>query len=412
MAKEIVTNKTKKLRKYKKILIAAEVFAAMLVIAGCLIYFVPSVKLATIKFMAGNSFGRTVLGWFGKDAYEDNVQDKEFDSDKIVVNETVKKKLTGYKEILLIGIDSRGAEFDAGTNSDSMIVMHIDNDSGKVKMVSVYRDAYMEIIGKDGNSLGYYSKANNAYAVEGIQACINTLNTNMDLNISDYVILNFTGVTRVIDALGGIDVTLSQDEIYQLNQHLADTKLNTGLYAPNITTPGKHHLVGLQATTYLRIRKAAFTDPDTKEEIHDDYGRAARQQYVIKQLIESAKEAGLSQILEVADMILNANTDEARIIKTSMTYDEIMEMIPLVFDFNLDSGTGYPSKRDVSKVALDAGDAMIPMGVTYNVCVMQRFLYGTKDYTPSAKVQEISNSIAAQTGVEQLVYDPNETIEP
>lgn len=391
----------KTVRRLRGILIGFEVLFGLIVLLAGIIYFVPSFRNQAIKAMAGTNAGRTVIGWFSKSDYETNIQDKNFQDDKIVVNDIKKADLEKYTEILLIGIDARGDEMDDSTNSDSMIVLHIDNDTGKVKMISVYRDTLLEIIGADGQSLGYRAKVNSAYSREGVQACINTLNTNLDLHIKDYVVLNFTGVTKIIDELGGIDVTLNQDEVYQLNEHLADTKINTGLYAPNIKKPGKNHLVGLQATTYMRIRKAEYKDEETGEIIRDDYGRAARQQAVIKKLIKKVKEAGLQSTLNTVDIILSSNTEKDRILKTSMSFDEIMSLVPTLFDFKLAGGQGFPTAR----VGIDTeefGDALVPQGLEYNVLAMHQFLYGKDDYQVSDVVKNIDLSIQHDTGVAPL----------
>ena len=395
--------KYKNVRRLRGVLIGVEILIIAIFVLLGVIYKVPSLRNQAIKYVARTSIGKSIAGMFVAEDFESNVQDKDFNEEEIVTSDEVKKADIGdYKQILLIGIDARGDEMDDSTNSDSMIVLTINTKTGSVKMTSIYRDTYLEIYGSDGTSLGYRRKVNSAYANQGIQGCINTLNMNLDLNISDYVVLNFTGVTKVIDALGGVTVNLSQEEIYQLNQHLADTKLNTGLYAPNVTKVGKNKLVGLQATTYMRIRKAAFTDPKTGEVITDDYGRAARQQYIIKKLVRKVKKAGLQAALDTIEVILSENTEQNRILKTSMSFDEIMELVPTVFDFSLDGGQGFPSK--ISSASIGGQDMVVPTGLTYNVYALHEFLGYETNYQVSSTVERISESIAYETGIFQLEW--------
>ena len=396
----------KRVKCLKGILIGVEVLVAVIVLTGALIYFVPSVRSGAIRFLTGTSFGRSILSCFGKDDFEKNVQDNEFKKEEIVTNQIEKLSFSGTKQILVVGIDSRNQDVDeSGVNSDTMIVLNINSDTGDVKMLSVYRDTYLKIIGKDGTPTGNYSKVNSAYAVGGIQGCMNTLNANLDLNLSDYVVLNFSGVSKIIDALGGIDVDLTQDEVYQLNFHLADTKNSTGQYAPNVKKAGKNHLVGLQATTYMRIRKAAFKDPDTGEIIDYDFGRTARQRYVISQIVSKAKQAGVGQLLDIAQLILKNNGKEAKLLRTSMSYDDIIKLIPTMLDFNLTGGEGFPQDNQASINPLACGDAIVPKGLSHNLKMVHEFLGDISNYKPSDEVKEINNQIIADTGVQEAIDD-------
>jgi len=404
----------KTVKRFKRILLAVEVFFAIIVIGIGVVAFVPGVKNMLIKEMTGTSIGKMILGWFGRDAYESNVKDNDFDPDKIVTNAAVDpSKLAEYTQFLVIGIDARGSEFDSGSNSDSMIIVTINNKTDEVTMVSVYRDTLMLMVDDNGEIQdGYYNKANAAYAEWGVQGTINTLNTNLDLHISDYVVLNFAGVSQVVDALGGIDVTLTQNEVYQLNQHLADTKLSTGLYAPNITSPGWTHLVGLQATTYCRIRKTTYYDETTGEAIDNDFGRAARQRAVIMKLIEKARTMGLSQTLNVADVILKSSTEGNRIVKTSMSWDEIVTLISVAFDFNIGENQGYPLENVADYFAIPGFQTqpsiVVACGTEYNVIKLHEFIYGEKDYETSARVYLIDKDIQSITGVRPFT-DEQET---
>lgn len=403
----------KKVRIIKRILLAFEILFALIIITAGIIIFVPGAKEGLVKAMASSSVGRTVIGWFGKGSYEE-IQDSTFDPEEIIVNDNVKKdkdKLEKYTQILVVGIDSRAGWQESDTHSDSMIIVTINNETDEVSMVSVYRDTLMLMVDDKGViQEGNYNKANQAYFNWGIKGTINTLNTNMDLHITDYAILDFNGVSKIIDAMGGIEVNLTQGEVYQLNFHLVDTKLATGLYTPNVTTPGIKHLTGLQATTYCRIRKTTYFDEVTNEEIRDDYGRAARQRLVIMKLIKSAKTMGLSKTLDVAKVIFSQNKGNDRFLKISFTWDEIVTLLSVAFDFEIGDTNGYPEQVSggsyyIPSISSRQASIVVAKGTTYNVRKLHEAIYEGAAYTPSSRVTSIDSEIKALTGVEDYI-DP------
>ena len=123
----------------------------------------------------------------------------------IVINSGIAK--SGYRNIALFGVDSREGDLDSGTNSDTIMVCSINNKSGEIKLVSVYRDTYLDV------NDGHYSKANSAYAGGGPERAINMLNKNLDLDITDFVTVDFNAVIKAVDLLGGIDIDLTDEEV-------------------------------------------------------------------------------------------------------------------------------------------------------------------------------------------------------
>ena len=229
-------------------------------------------------------------------------------------------------------------------------------------------------------------------------AALNTINTNMDLDIRDYIVVNFAGVANIIDALGGIDVNLTEDEMNQLNYHMSSTMLSIGKRTSKVKEYGENiHLNGIQATTYCRIRKTAFYDPDTGAVINNDFGRAARQRSVIMKLVQKAKDAGVNELKEAAEVVFDQNKKGAKIIGTSFTWDELMNMMPIIFDFQLAGTQSFPSS--LSTGMLNSVSYVFIKGLSYNVSKLHEFLYGEKDYKPSYTVENIGNNIQAYTGV-------------
>ena len=135
----------------------------------------------------------------------------------IVINEEVKEKeettMKGYRNIALFGVDSREGQLDKKTRSDTIMIASINQDTGECKLVSVYRDTYLNL-GNDS-----YNKCNAAYAKGGPEQAINMLNMNLDMNITDFVTVGFAGLTDTIDALGGIQIDVHENEIQHLNNY-------------------------------------------------------------------------------------------------------------------------------------------------------------------------------------------------
>ena len=347
----------------------------------------------------------TFINYTTKDDYEQNVQDTDYNKENINQNEGLNGNVETYRNIALFGIDSRGSEFDDSTHSDTIIIVSINNKTGEVKMASLYRDTMLKIVDKDGDVS--YTKANAAFFKGGPECAINMLNTNLDLNITDYAVVNFTGLTKIIDALDGIDVTLTDDEMNYVNGYLTETRLITGLDAPDLTHSGQVHLSGLQATAYCRIRYVTFYDEDGQKYYYD-MGRTARQRSVIKKVVEKAKDAGVGQVLQIADSILHYNTADEKIITTSLSLDEVMDLIPTLLKFTLSDNTGFPFTCDTPKI--NGASMVVAQGLEYNVSKLHKFLFGEENYQPSETVKTISDYLINYTGISTVKLD--EDIEP
>ncbi len=399
----------KSIKRWKKIILTLEILFGVLVLTLGIIMFVPNAKIAMVKMLASTSIGKSILSKFGSDSYQNSVFDKNFDGNKLKTNDLAYNYSEEYTNFVLFGVDSRAGEVDT-SNSDSILIVSIHNTSGKVKMVSVYRDTLLGIYDSDGNLESHF-KVNSAYSNGGPEAAINTLNKNLDLNITDYVTVNFSGVAEIIDTLGGIKVNLTDAEVAQLNQHLKSTISSTGQYAPPIQSSGKNiKLNGIQATTYCRIRKATFYDPETGEAVRDDFGRAARQRLVIMKLVERAKKSGMQQLTEMVSTVLNEDAGDNQIISTSMTFDEIINLIPVVLDFELSGSEGFPST--LTTKTIDNASYVIPSGLSSNVSELHKYLYNEKGYKPTDNVDSVGAYIAGYTGVydDSTGYTPTDNL--
>ncbi|MBR5515679.1 MAG: LCP family protein [Clostridia bacterium] len=355
-----------------------------------------SFKINMIKEMSKSQFLRNLIAVKLENDYVEKFQDTDFNEADIVVDEVVKKKLKGYKNIALFGFDARDNTFDSGTRSDTIIIVSINNETGAVKMVSVYRDCYLKIFDENGST--NYFKVNSAFSKGGAQAAISTLNANLDLNITDYIMVNFAGLTEIVDIMDGVDINITDAELELINLYSTEMCEVTGDKYKPLKKSGNVHLNGVQATAYCRIRYVAFYDASGNV-LKDDFGRTARQRLVMEKLIAKAKSSGVKKLLSLTETIMNLNTAKQTYLKTSLDYDEIMDFVPILIDYNLDSSGAFP--YTISTPTVDGASLVVAKGLAYNVSVLHKNLFGDENYEPSASVVEISEYIEDYTDVHE-----------
>ena len=316
-----------------------------------------------------------------------DIQETDLQEQDIVTNDQA-PQMTGYTTYALFGLDHRSRNEKLNTeNSDTIIVASINNDTKAVKLVSVYRDTLLNV--KDDT----YSKANAAYALGGPAQAVNMLNTNLDLNITDYVSIDFDALVTVVDCLGGLDIPLSYAEIVHMNNYCVETAEETGKSYTPVELPepkpedqeaivGTYHLNGVQATSYCRIRYTASLD----------MGRTERQRRVIQMIVDKAKKAGLSTIFDIMDQVFP-------MVKTSVSKTEILKLIPAMIGYCIDETTGFPQDY---KFATVKGSVIVPTTLDSNVLKLHQFLYGNTNYTPTQDVLNKSAQIAAIVGGGQV----------
>ena len=309
----------------------------------------------------------------------DKIQKPKVEQDQIEVNESLQEStmetMKGYTTVALFGLDTREAgQLGSGNRSDTIIIASINNDTKEVKLVSVYRDTYLNLTN------GKYNKCNGAYSAGGPAQAISMLNTNLDLDIEYYVSVDFAALTKTVDLLGGIDIDVDDTEIEHLNNYIVETSKVTGIQTKPLTHTGLQTLDGVQATSYCRIRYTAG----------DDFKRTERQREVIMQLVSKAKKMDISKVNDIIDAVFP-------LIATNYTNDELVAMAPQLLTYDIVDTTGFPFDKANATVK-GKGSCVVPVNLEENVKQLHEYLFGNSDYQPSNEVTEISSKINSETG--------------
>lgn len=303
----------------------------------------------------------------------------ELNFENIGINKGVAENqvMKGYTTIALIGLD-KDSSLKQG-NSDTMIIASINNDTKKVKLVSVYRDTYLRV-GEDKEGNGIYNKANSAYAKGGSEQMISMMNKNLDLNVTDFVSVDFSAVAETAELLGGIDMELKEEEVEHLNNYCVETSEVTGMdYEPLEKKAGVHHLNGVQTVAYARIRYTAG----------NDMRRAARQREVIYKLVEKAKNADIATLNKIVDKVFP-------MVYTSLTKADIISMGMSMLSYDIEDQMGFPVDHllgEKVKIALNGLDCVVPVTLESNVIKLHEFLYPEDAYMPSEELKAYSQKI-------------------
>lgn len=297
------------------------------------------------------------------------------DKDNIGINDGV--SLDNFRNIALLGVDSVEDDYGVGNRTDCIIIASVNKKTSEVKMFSIYRDTYVEIPGKG------LDKINHAYAEGGPELALNAINSNLDLNVSEFVVVNFNSVADMVDSLGGVEMDIEKDEVNFLNSHAKDTAKKMGVNAPaNITKTGKQTLNGIQAVGYSRIRSTEGLD----------YKRTERMRDVILAMFSKVKTKNVFELNNILNEILPEIT-------TSLTTNEIISLLPNLASFNVTESLGWPyATKPYDEYGPWYG---VPVTLETNVVELHKEVFGQENYEPSQKVKEVSEKIINKTGYKE-----------
>lgn len=316
--------------------------------------------------VAGYTF---VNGKIGK------MQKENIDTTAVGINEETKQELKGYRNIALLGIDSRADDYGLGNRSDCMMIASINQETNEIKLISVYRDTYVYVM---ENGTKRLDKITHAYSYGGAQNTLKSLNEAMDLNITEFVTVNFDAVIAAVDSLGGVYIDIDNSEIKYINDYIDATSQSSGIKSTHVTKTGRQKLDGVQAVAYSRIRYTSG----------GDYKRTERMRTVVEAMLSKAKTLNVGQLNSFADTILPK-------IRTNISTSEIWGLIPKLASFKVTESIGWP--YDTKGITLDRWYG-VPVTLQNNVERLHKEAFEQEDYEASDTVKEMSAAIIKKTG--------------
>ncbi len=285
------------------------------------------------------------------------LQQVDIKEDELMVSTQAEANLSNYRNIAIFGIDSRENTYEKGNRSDCIIIASINNTTKEVKLASVYRDTYVQI---EGHGL---DKITHAYSYGSAPLAIATLNTNLDLNIKEFITVNFDAVKEIIDSIGGISMPITAEEVSHI---------------PGINKAGTYQLTGEQALAYARIRYATG----------GDYKRTERMRDVLTAVANKVKTFDISRLNKLVDTLLPK-------VYTNIKASDIFSMFPSIPSFKITQSLGWP--YETKGITMDRWYG-IPITLEKNVTKLHQEMFEENDYQPSETVRTISNKIIEKTG--------------
>lgn len=314
-----------------------------------------------------NKLGKLNYETISKDANDLGISSENADK---------KSEMSKYRNIALLGLDSRYDTYDEDYRTDCIMIASINQETNEVTLYSIYRDTYVQMT-LDGTTK--FDKINHAY-YNGVQNTIKTINENLDLNISEYVTVDFNAVSDLVDSVGGIDINIDNEEIQYINNYIKDVTKVTGKTADKITKTGVNHLNGVQAVSYCRIRYTTGKD----------YKRTERMRTVLEKVFEKAKKKSIPELNSILETMLPK-------IRTNLTAMDITSLIPTMLNITIKESFGWPYKTTGVWMR---GDFYGPASsLESNVKKLHKEVYGQEDYEVPDNIKEISNQIIKETGV-------------
>ncbi len=308
---------------------------------------------------------------------EEGIHKVEIPEEDITINEQVQENenLEKYRTIALFGLDSTVGELKSNTRSDTIMIASVNNETKEVRLMSVYRDTYLNL----GNDT--YNKCNAAYAKGGPKQAINMLNMNLDLDITDFVAVGFKGVVDVVDAIGGIYIDIDSAELKHINNYQISISENLKTNYVPVKETGYQLLDGLQATAYCRIRYTAG----------DDFKRTERQREVLQAILKEAKDLDVATLTKIANNVFGN-------VYTSVDISEILALLSDLTAYEVIDEGGFPSKDFRTGATIGGiGDSVICTDLEEAVVDFHKRFFADEEYEVSEELRKISQTIHANT---------------
>lgn len=324
--------------------------------------------------LGGTFLAVAVIGMVILASKMNKLKSVKLNTDKLNISDEVQHE-EGYTNVALFGLDSRENDLGKGNRSDTIMIASLNNDTKEVKLVSIYRDTLLEL--DDGS----YNKANAAYAFGGPEGAVSLINRNLDMNIEKYVTVNFNALVDVIDAVGGLDLELTHDEVVHMNNYCVETSKVTGKSYEKIEpeVEGTYHLNGVQAVSYSRIRYTAG----------GDFKRAERQRLVLQKIADKVQNMSVGIVNKIIDSVFPQ-------ISTNFTLAEMIGYAKNLTKYKLGDSIGFPADNTTDMLN-EVGSVVIPDTLSSNVMEVHKFLFGNDGYTVSSTITSVENGIAEKS---------------
>lgn len=307
------------------------------------------------------------------------IKHEDINTDDLGISE--QQKNSKFRNIAILGIDSRYNDYEDFARTDCIMIASINKDNNNINLFSIYRDTLTEM---DLYGTTRLDKINHAY-YGGVETTIKTINTNYDLNVEEYILVDFEAVAKLVDKVGGIELDITTDELKYINGYI-------GKQSTHITKAGKQHVDGAQAVAYSRIR---YTEGS-------DFKRADRMRTVLEKTLQKAKNKSIMELNSITDEILS-------MIRTNISKSEINKLLPQVMNFNIENKFGFP--YNATSVVLDLKDYYegtkkgpdyydIPLTLSEDVEKLHKEVLQESDYTVPEKIKELEQKINETASLE------------
>lgn len=305
-----------------------------------------------------------------------NLEVESFTPEEVAVTPEVTEKVNQFnnqiKNVLLIGIDSDQNKNEP-QRSDSMTIVTLDDMHKSIKMTSLMRDSWVEIEGHGKDKL------NHAYAYGGAKLLLKTINQNFDMNLEDYVLVDFNNLIHIIDAIGGVDLFVTWQEAMYMNFNIENiNKLNNSNIEKVEVKTQNIRLNGAQALSFARIRY-----------LDSDYKRSERQRILLLKVYERFKEVPL---LELPGVIMKLS----EYAKTSLNEGEILDIASkaLSNDMGL-HGIHFPTFQSSEESTKGTWHILFDKEAT--ISEMHNWIFNDIDPYRKMTLQEIEKEKASKT---------------
>lgn len=292
----------------------------------------------------------------------DKVKQTDLNEENLNVNEEMEEENTHYLNVALFGIDAHSKDAKE-VQSDAIVIASLNEDTKEIKLVSVYGNAVLV------DAKGKAVAAKNIYT-NGAESAVEMLNRNLDLDITHFAAVDFQAMIDVIDALGGIEIDVKEEEIQHITGYTADLITVTGKDSMGVTEAGPQILNGTQATAYCRIRATEGGDVD----------RAGRQKEVITKILEKMVQTTPTKLNEIIDKVFPE-------IETNFELKELVTYTPDFNSYKVNEMKGFPFQISEKK-ASEIEDAVLPSDFKGDVLKLHQMFFPDMDYSPTKNVEK------------------------